>query len=163
MINSLVLQSYSPIIVPLSFIYGISFSEKELLYGKVPIIGLFGILIAFLVYYDRVENKKKEYLIPGLFGLMISYLMTSYSNRYLLNTLLLFVSLCLIGYGVTDLELYSYRNQYIYLSLFIMFVSMSLLLPYERKYLQAYSLSLVSIAISITILVFVTVKVPEIV
>lgn len=77
MINSLVLQTYSPIIIPLSFIYGINFIEKELVYGGFPIIGFFALMISLLIYYDRVEDKKKDYLATGLAAFFISYLLLS--------------------------------------------------------------------------------------
>lgn len=160
MINSLVLQTYSPIIIPLSFIYGINFIEKELVYGGFPIIGFFALMISLLIYYDRVEDKKKDYLATGLAAFFISYLLLSYTNKIILSALCLIVSLFLIGYGISDMGFYSYKNQYIYLALFMIFISLVFLIPYEREYLNAYSISMLMLAFAITILVFMSVKTP---
>ena len=160
MINSLVLQTYSPIIIPLSFIYGINFVEKELVYGGFPSIGFVAIMLSLLIFYDRVENKKKEYLGLGLGTFFLSYLLLSYTNRVVFSALCLITSLFLIGYGISDMELYSYKNQYIYLSLFMLFISLVFLIPYEREYLTAYSISMLMLTFAITILVFMSVKTP---
>lgn len=160
MINSLVLQTYSPIIIPLSFIYGINFIEKELVYGGFPIIGFFALMISLLIYYDRVEDKKKDYLATGLAAFFVSYLLLSYTNKIILSALCLIVSLFLIGYGISDMGFYSYKNQYIYLALFMIFISLVFLIPYEREYLNAYSISMLMLAFAITILVFMSVKTP---
>ena len=160
MINSLVLQTYSPIIIPLSFIYGINFIEKELVYDGFPIIGFFALMISLLIYYDRVEDKKKDYLASGLVTFFISYLLLSYTKRVIISSLCLIVSLFLIGYGISDMGFYSYKNQYIYLALFMIFVSLVFLIPYEREYLNAYSISMLMLSFAITILVFMSVKTP---
>ena len=160
MINSLVLQTYSPIIIPLSFIYGINFVEKELVYGGFPIIGFFALMISLLIYYDRVEDKKKDYLASGLAAFFISYMLLSYTKRVVLSAVCLMVSLFLIGYGISDMGFYSYKNQYIYLALFMIFVSLVFLIPYEREYLNAYSISMLMLAFAITLLVFMSVKTP---
>ncbi len=160
MINSLVLQTYSPIIIPLSFIYGINFVEKELVYDGFPSIGFVAIMLSLLIFYDRVENKKKEYLGLGLGAFFLSYLMLSYTNRVVFSALCLITSLFLIGYGISDMGLYSYKNQYIYLSLFMLFISLVFLIPYEREYLNAYSISMLMLTFAITILVFMSVKTP---
>jgi len=160
MINSLVLQTYTPIIVPLSFIYGINFVEKELLYGGFPSVGFFAIMMSLLIYYDRVENKKKEYLSTGLVIFFLSYLLLSYTKKIIFSALCLLISLFLIGYGISDMGFYSYKNQYIYLSLFMIWVSMVFLIPYEREYLNGYSSSMLLLTFAITFLVFMSVKTP---
>ena len=160
MINSLVLQTYTPIIVPLSFIYGINFVEKELLYGGFPSVGFFAIMMSLLIYYDRVENKKKEYLSTGLVIFFLSYLLLSYTKKIIFSALCLLISLFLIGYGISDMGFYSYKNQYIYLSLLMIWVSMVFLIPYEREYLNGYSSSMLLLTFAITFLVFMSVKTP---
>jgi hypothetical protein len=160
MINSLVLQTYSPIIIPLSFIYGVNFVEKELLYTGFPSLGFSAIVISLLIFYDRVETKKKEYLGAGLGAFFASYLLLTYTDTTVINALCMLSSLFLIGYGISDMGFYSYKNQYIYLSLFMIFVSLVFLLPYEREYLNAYSMSMLILAFSITILVFTCIDTP---
>ena len=81
-------------------------------------------MISLLIYYDRVEDKKKEYLSTGLMAFFLSYLLLSYTKKVILSALCLLVSLFLIAYGISDMGLYSYKNQYIYLSLFMIFVSL---------------------------------------
>lgn len=160
MINSLVLQTYSPIIIPISFIYGINFVEKELLYGRFPSLGFIAIVLSLLIYYDRAENKKTEYLSSGIAGFILSYMLLVYTKRIILSALFLLVSLSLIGYGISDLELYSNKNQFIILSLFLIYISLVFLIPYEREYLNAYSLSMIMLAFAFTTLVFMSVKTP---
>ena len=160
MINSLVLQTYSPIIIPLSFIYGVNFVEKEMLYNGFPSLGFISIIISLLIFYDRVETKKKEYLASGLGGFFLSYILMIYTEKTVLSALCLLSSLFLIGYGISDMGFYSYKNQYIYLSLFMIFISLVFLIPYEREYLNAYSNSMLLIALAITILVFSCIDTP---
>ena len=66
MLNSLVLDTYSPIIVPLTFIYGINYIEKELILGNLNILGFIFLIISLLIYYDRVTKHKRDFLISGL-------------------------------------------------------------------------------------------------
>jgi len=160
MINSLVLQTYSPIIIPLSFIYGVNFVEKELLYNGFPSLGFTSIIISLLIFYDRVETKKKDYLGAGLGLFLLSYFLLTYTDRIIFNSLCLLSSLFLIGYGISDMGFYSYKNQYIYLSLFMIFISLIFLIPYEREYLNAYSTSMLLLAFSITVLVFTCINTP---
>ena len=160
MLNSLVLETYSPILVPLSFIFGVNYIEKELLLGNLNILGFLFLIISFLIYYDRVEQKNnKDFLIAGLVLFIIAYMLISYTKNWLFSTLTLLASLIFICYGITKID-FSPRSQYIYFSLFLMFIGMSFIIPYERKNLSPYNLSLISISISITILVFVTIQSP---
>ena len=123
-------------------------------------MGFSAIIISLLIFYDRVETKKKEYLAAGLGAFFISYLLLTYTNTTVINALSMLGSLFLIGYGISDMGFYSYKNQYIYLSLFMIFVSLVFLLPYEREYLNAYSMSMLILAFSITILVFTCIDTP---
>jgi hypothetical protein len=160
MINSLVLQTYSPIIIPLSFIYGVNFVEREMLYSQFSVIGMLAIIVSLLIFYDRVETKKKEYLGAGIGTFIASYALLLYLNRPIFSSLCLITSLFLIGYGISDMGFYSYKNQYIYLSLFLLFVSLVFLLPYERKHLNAHSMSMLTVAFAITMLTFVCIDTP---
>ena len=107
-----------------------------------------------------LDSKKKDYLASGLVTFFISYLLLSYTKRVIISSLCLIVSLFLIGYGISDMGFYSYKNQYIYLALFMIFVSLVFLIPYEREYLNAYSISMLMLSFAITILVFMSVKTP---
>jgi hypothetical protein len=160
MINSLILQSYSPVIIPTAFIYAVNYIERGMLLGNPGLLGFFILLGSILIYYDRVHAKHKEYVLGGLILFYISYFMFLQLEKKILNSILMFGSLFLVAYGLTDLDVYLEKNQYIYFSLFMLFVSFTLLMPYERNQINPYNLSLISVALGITILVFTTVKTP---
>jgi len=162
MINSLVLQTYSPIIAPLSFIYGVNFVEKEILFNGYSSLGFLAMLLSFLLFYDRVETKKKEYLSSGLGFFLFSYFLMKYTNIFILSSIFLLVSLFLIGYGISDMGLYSYKNQYIYLSLLLIFISLVFLLPYQRDYMNAYNMSMLILTFAFTVLVFTCIDIPNV-
>lgn len=160
MINSLVLQTYAPVIIPLTFIYGVNFVEREILYSDFSTLGMASIILSLLIFYDRVETKKKEYLSSGICAFVVSYALLLSSKRPIFSSLCLITSLFLIGYGISDMGYYSYKNQYIYLSLILLSVSLIFLLPYERHHLKAHSMSMMTIAFSITMLTFVCIDSP---
>ena len=161
MINSLILETYSPIIIPLSFIYSINHIEREFLLGNTGILGFVLLILSLLIYYDRAYNhNEKGYLLAGIIGLAITYYMYTLVYSKFINFSLVLLFLCLMGYSLTDMDIYSSKNQYIYLSLFLLLLAFTLFIPYEREYLRPYNLSLLFVSLSITILVFTTVKTP---
>ena len=159
MLNSLVLEHYSPILVPLSFIYGLKFAESELLMGNINAIGLFFILVSLLIYYDRVQKKNKDFLIAGLVLFFFCYMMNTYVSYNAVTILLTLVSLCFIAYGITDID-FSTKSQYIYLSLLLIFVGMVILIPYERNKMLPYGMSFLVMSLGISILTFATLQLP---
>lgn len=131
-----------------------------MLLGNPGLLGFFILLGSILIYYDRVHAKHKQYVLAGLILFYVSYFMFLQLEKKILNSILMFGSLFLVAYGLTDLDVYLEKNQYIYFSLFMLFVSFTLLMPYERNQLNPYNLSLISVALGITILVFTTIKTP---
>ena len=160
MINSLILQSYSPIIIPTSFIYAVNYIEREFLLGNLGILGFIVLIGSFLIYYDRVHAKHKEYVLGGLSLFLVAYFTFLQTQKIYLNIALLSGALFMIAYGITDLDIYLEKNQYVYIALILLLVSFSILMPYERNQINPYNLSLISVALGITILVFTTVKTP---
>lgn len=159
MLNSLVLEHYSPILVPLSFIYGLKFTENELLMGNINAVGLFFIVISLLIYYDRVHKKNKDFLIAGLVLFFLCYTTNTYVAYNIITIGLTIVSLCFIAYGITDID-FSTKSQYIYLSLLLIFVGMIVLIPYERTNMLPYGMSFLSMSLGISILTFATLQLP---
>ena len=160
MINSLILQSYSPIIIPSVFVYAINYIERGLLLGNVELLGLFILLGSILIYYDRVNALHKEYVLSGLILFFVSYVIFLQTDKVFLNFGLISTALIMIAYGLVGFEFYSEKNQYIYLSLLVLLVSFTIMIPYERKQIGPYSMSIISIALGITILVFTTINTP---
>lgn len=160
MINSLILQSYSPIIIPTSFIYAVNYIEREFLLGNFGFLGFLVLIVSFLIYYDRVRAKRKHIVLAGLLLFLLSYFIFLQVNKMYLNFAMMTGALFLIAYGITDLDVYTEKNQYVYLALLMLLVSFTFLMPYERNQMNPYNLSLISIALGITILVFTTVKTP---
>jgi hypothetical protein len=160
MINSLILQSYSPIIIPTSFIYAVNYIEREFLLGNFGFLGFLVLIVSFLIYYDRVRAKRKHIVLAGLLLFLLSYFIFLQVNKMYLNFAMMSGALFLIAYGITDLDVYTEKNQYVYLALLMLLVSFTFLMPYERNQMNPYNLSLISIALGITILVFTTVKTP---
>lgn len=159
MLNSLVLEHYSPILVPLSFIYGLKIAESELLMGNINAIGLFFVIVSLLIYYDRVQKKNKDFLIAGLVLFFLCYIMNTYVSYNASTILLTLVSLCFIAYGVTDID-FSTKSQYIYLSLLLVFIGMVILIPYERNKMLPYGMSFLVMSLGISILTFATLQLP---
>lgn len=160
MLNSLILQSYSPIIIPTSFIYAVNYIEREFLLGNFGFLGFLVLIGSFLIYYDRVRAKRKHIVLAGLLLFLLSYFIFLQVNKMYLNFAMMTGALFMIAYGVTDLDIYLEKNQYVYLALLMLLVSFTFLMPYERNQMNPYNLSLISVALGITILVFTTVKTP---
>lgn len=160
MLNSLILQSYSPIIIPTSFIYAVNYIEREFLLGNFGFLGFLVLIGSFLIYYDRVRAKRKHIVLAGLLLFLLSYFIFLQVNKMYLNFAMMTGALFMIAYGVTDLDIYLEKNQYVYLALLMLLVSFTFLIPYERNQMNPYNLSLISVALGITILVFTTVKTP---
>lgn len=160
MLNSLILQSYSPIIIPTSFIYAVNYIEREFLLGNFGFLGFLVLIGSFLIYYDRVRAKRNHIVLAGLLLFLLSYFIFLQVNKMYLNFAMMTGALFMIAYGVTDLDIYLEKNQYVYLALLMLLVSFTFLIPYERNQMNPYNLSLISVALGITILVFTTVKTP---
>jgi len=159
MLNSLVLEHYSPILVPLSFIYGLKFTENEVLLGNINPIGLFFIVVSLLIYYDRVHKKNKEFLLAGLVLFFFCYMTNTYVAYNIITIGLTLVSLCFIAYGITDVD-FSTKSQYIYLSLLLIFIGIVVFIPYERNNMLPYGMSFLVMSLGISILTFATLQLP---
>jgi hypothetical protein len=160
MINSLVLQTYSPIIIPPSFIYAVNYIEREHLVGEVGGMGFLILLASLLLYYDRATTKYRGLIMGGIILFLISYFLSLNVQYFYLNLLLVSASLFMIAYGLTEFNFYREKNQYILLSLLLLFFSFSVLMPRDRLTANPYSYSLLSVSIAFTILVFASVTTP---
>jgi len=160
MINSLVLQTYSPIIIPTAFIYAVNYIEREHLLGELDGVGFLILLISLLLYYDRAKTKNRGLILGGIILFLISYFISFNVKYFYLNLLLVSTSLFMIAYGLTEFKFYREKNQYILISLFLLFYSFAILIPRDRIKMKPYSYSLLSVAIGFTILVFASVQAP---
>lgn len=160
MINSLVLQTYSPIIIPTAFIYAINYIEREHLLGEVGGVGFLILMASTFLYYDRAITKQKGMILGGIILFLISYFLSLNVNYFYGNILLISISLGLIGYGLTEFKFYREKNQYILLSLILLFYSFGILIPRDRITMKPYGYSLLSVAVGFTILVFASVRTP---
>jgi hypothetical protein len=161
MLNSLVLENYSPILIPISFIYGINLSELGYLCGDFSFIGIFILSMSLLIYYDRIEEKKNETLPAGLFLFVLAYILSLKNiNKFIVGAILL-ASFVMIGEDVTAKnDVYDPSDQYVYFSLVVMFFVFIFLFPGDRINSSPQSLSLILVGISITILTLTTIKTP---
>ena len=85
----------------------------------------------------------------------------SYTDKWMFGSCIALTSVIFICHGIIEVD-FSTRSQYIYLSLFMLFVGLAFLIPYERKNLVPHNLSLIVMSLSITILVFITIKLPSV-
>ena len=161
MLNSLVLSSYSPIILPVTFIFGIHSIEKEMLYQKKSLVGLFFILISLLIFYDRAKKNSEGFLISGLVLFYFTYIMSRYVPIfYKFNMSMFILSLVFIVIGVTKVDFYTEKTQFLILSLLGIFISIYYLLPYERKHHSLFSISIPVLALSFSVFVFSCIESP---
>ena len=161
MLNSLVLSSYSPIILPVTFTFGILSLEREMLYNRKSLLGLFFIFISLLIFYDRSSKNVEGFLISGLVLFYFTYVMSRYlPNFYKFNTSMFILSLAFIAVGTTKLDFYTEKTQFLVLSLLGIFISIYYLFPYERKHHKLFSISLPVLGISYSILVFSCIESP---
>ena len=161
MIQSAVLNSYSPILIPVSFIFGLNFIEKDLIYSNnFSYIGILLILSSLLLLSDRVkEPKNRDRLIAGcvLFG--ISYISLRYFKIFKLSIAAIIVSVFLIGEGIIEYDILNEKVQQIYLSLFIIFIYLVIILPKEYGDVQPFSLSVIIPSIFYTLIVLNTIEI----
>ena len=124
MIQSKVLDTYSPIIIPVSFLFGLNFIEKDLLYDRVSIIGILLLSLSVFLFTDRVNSPKYDTTLNTGAGLFVFfYILFKYVpslRRFSLFGLL--ISLILIGQGIIKYDIYDKNNQLIYISLFLIYV-----------------------------------------
>lgn len=152
MLQSKVLSSYSPIIIPVSFIFGLNFIEKDLLFEKFSPLGITLFIISFLLFLDRVEDAKDRTNLNVGSGLFIfSYILFRYfPSLYKISLSIMLISLILIGQGLVEYDIYNTDVQQIYLSLFIIFIYFISVMPYNNN---IDSLSLIIPSIFFTIIV----------
>ena len=88
MIQSKVLSSYSPLIVPVSFIFGLKFIENDIIYGKLSLLGMFLFSLSLFLFSVRIKDIYNEETFYSGIGLFIfSYILLKYSpNLYKFST-----------------------------------------------------------------------------
>lgn len=161
MLNSLILQTYSPLIIPLSFMFGVNFVERDLVYKDLSLFGIFFIAMSLLIFYDRTMKHEKALLATGLGLFFVSYVVMRYYPFFKYTSILLMlVSLGLIATGVSKFDIEVYNNQYIYLALLTMFVATAVMIPYERNNYQMFNISFVLLILAYTVLVYSCIDAP---
>lgn len=152
MIQSKVLSSYSPIIIPVSFIFGLKFIENDLIFQKFSPLGISLFIISFLLFLDRVEEPKNRTNLnigSGLF--ILSYILFRYfPSLYKLSLIIMLTGLVLVGQGLVDYDIYNTNVQQIYLSLFMIFIYFILVIPYNN--IDSLSLTIPSAFFTIIVL-----------
>ena len=158
MIQSKILEYYSPLIIPFTFITGTCFIETDMLFQKKSFIGNILLIVSLLILYDRIEANNDAYLGSGLILFYISYILFRYMDLFKNSTaIMMLISLCLIAEGIQKFDIYSYKNQYVYFSLAILFVSLIILIPMEVNHVGYY---FVLPSIAYTILSLSTIDIP---
>ena len=152
MIQSKVLSSYSPIIIPVSFIFGLKFIENDLIFQKFSPLGISLFIISFLLFLDRVEKPKNRTNLNIGSGLFVfSYTLFRYfPSLYKLSLSIMLTGLILIGQGLIEYDIYDEDVQQIYLSLFMIFIYFILVIPYDN--IDSLSLTIPSVFFTIIVL-----------
>ena len=159
MIQSAVLQDYSPIIVPLSFIYGLRGVLQSMPLGNIELIGVFFMLVSLFIFYDRIADQNKELFACGLILFLVSYLSIRTLNPLWLICMMA-ISLFLITKGIlSDINFTTY-SQYVYLSVILLFVGFILALI-ENNRLPPYPMALLINTFGISILTLTTLVLPK--
>lgn len=164
MIQSAVLNSYSPILIPVSFIFGLNFIEKDLIYSNnFSYIGILLVISSLLLLSDRVkEPKNRDRLIAGcvLFG--VSYISLRYFKLlHKLSIAAIIVSIFMIGESIIEYDIMNERAQQVYISLFVLFIYLVIILPKEHDNAQPFSLSVLLPSIFYTIIVLNTIEINQ--
>lgn len=171
MLNSLFLESYSPLIIVLNSITGFLFLEKGIIRKKLDPIGGFLLLSAFLLYIDRLLKPNledtKKILIPVCLGtIYLLYLITlhlitkKYDKIKYLFYVIIFGLFLTLGWSITNDKIDSQNTQYVFGSILGIIIALFILIPVHRKKGETFSLSLVLLSLSLTVLVFSSIKTP---
>lgn len=159
MIDSAVLENYAPVIVPLTFIYGLRSVIQSIPLGGVELIGIIFMLGSLLIYYDRVADANRDVFGFGLGLFIVSYLGIRMVRSIWLLCLMT-AALVMIGRGVLDVADFSAHAQRVYLALLLLFVGFVFTLI-ENNSLPPYPIALLVNAVGITILTLSTVELPK--
>ena len=171
MLNSIFLESYSPLIIVLNSIAGFLLLEKGVITKKIDIIGGFLLFTGLLIYTDRLLKPSlttiKKILIPVLLGLIylvyltIIYLIVKkYDKTKFIFYFLLFGLLIAFGWSVTNDKIDSENTQYVFGSILGILIALFFMIPMHRKKGEIFSLSLVLLSLSLTVLVFSSIVTP---
>lgn len=156
MIDSVILENYAPIIVPLTFIYGLRDIIHGLPLGELKFIGNIVMIISLLIYYDRVADDNREVFAIGLALLFVSYVSLRMVSS--IGSLCLITSaLVLIGRGIVNDFNFSNYSQRIYISLILLYVGFISMLV-ENNSLPPRPISLLINSLGITILTLSTIE-----
>lgn len=171
MLNSLFLESYSPLIIVLNSVVGFLFLERGIIRKKIDLIGGILLLSSFLLYIDRLLKPNLEYakkvLIPVCLGtIYIFYLiylylvMKKYHQIKFLFYIVIFGLFLTLGWAITNDKVDSQNTQYVFGSILGIIISLFILIPIHRKKGEVFSLSLVLLSFSLTVLVFSSISTP---
>lgn len=124
MIQSKVLDTYSPILIPVSFIFGLNFIERDLLFEKLSPIGILLFSLSVFLFTTRVKDPNYDTTLnTGSALFVFFYILLKYvPSLKRLSLLGLLIALILIGQGVIKYDIYDKNNQLIYISLFIIYI-----------------------------------------
>lgn len=172
MLNSLFLDSYAPLIIPINLIVGFLMTQKSIIFKQVNLVGLFLLFLGFLIYYDRLtgtdRSSAKKIILP-LFILsfyifyMFSLISEIENRKILLYVSYIFItcSLIVIGWVLGDNEFFSQKSQYIYLSVIGLISILIYYLPKYRKEGEIFSFTLSFMALFLIILIYMSIKTPN--
>ena len=155
MLNSIFMNDYSNIIVPVNLVSGILLVEKTSLFRKINPVGVVLILTATLLLYYQLEGRfdwEPKNCIPFII-LPFSYLLGIFGEmkedkRVLyVSNLLFFLSVFSISMFVTEGDLSQVKNQKIIICSIILSVIVSFFLPKYRKTGDIFSFTLSSLII----------------
>ena len=162
MLQSKVLETFSPILIPFSFLLGVNMIESSVMYQKFSMIGTILFTLSLGLFYDRIENSRDDtllfigFLLFGLGYFSLNYLPVFNQTAI---SLMLGGTVLLGYYIINDHDIYDYQNQYIYLSLLILFLYLAIIIPYNRSR-NNMLLYMVIPLFFYTILVLSTIKIP---
>ena len=160
MIDSAVLENYAPVIVPLTFTYGLRGIIQNVPIGGIEIVGIAFMIISLLIYYDRVAEKDKEIFAIGLGLLFVSYIgIRMIRPLWLLLTMA--GGLVMIGKGVLKDIDFSKESQRIYISLILLFSGFIFTLV-ENNSFPPYPIALLLNALGITFLTLSTMELSKV-
>lgn len=163
MLESKVLETFSPILIPFSFLIGINLVEVNLIYQKFSLIGSILFVLSLMILYDRVEDPKDETrLVIGNTLFAFGYLTLTYSPLFYYTGSLIFLAGCImIAESIIDNpNIYNYRHQYVYISLASLYFYLGIAVPYSRNNLSNIHTNLIIPLFFYTVLVISTIKLP---
>jgi len=155
--DSLFLRHYSGVLIPLTYIYGLSVFERLLSFGHTSITGIIILIFSLVLYLDNVNSdaiKNKTFLQLGIIFLLLSYI--SINSDLYTSLMLGFLTLFMLILGlIKDINMVSSRITFI--GIILLLTGLCLIIKERKKY-PIYRWGMIVSILGLNIILFQTIN-----